>query len=506
MTIQQAGVMQNRKAVSVVLCKSSDSSQVYLVERNPRLRFFGGYFAFPGGTLDDDDPSIPATNVSALSDERVPYILAAAREVFEETGILLTCGDNAIQPERRREYRDALLTGQISFRDILLQAGHVVDLTDFHFICHLLTPEFAPVRYDTQFYWAEIPPGQDPEIIPGELVDGGYYDASAALTEWRHGRMQVVPPVTFMLNEFAASSVAAGMVNVVKEAEEYRAGALHQIYFTPGVQMLPLKTRTLFPASHTNAYLVGEADMLLIDPAPADDDEQERLWRFLDKRISEGKKLSAILLTHHHADHVGAVSACQRRYKLPLLGHKLTADYLPDLAFDRYLEDGDVLPLGQSPDGQPDWTLKVYHTPGHASGHLAFQESRYGAVIAGDMISTLSTIVINPPDGHMATYMHSLHRLLEITTGTIYPSHGPAVATGRALLQHFIDHRNEREKKLLAALSHKAQRADELVREVYDDVDATIWRLAERSLEAGLIKLIEEGRCVQTSHGYCLAR
>ncbi len=166
------------------------------------------------------------------------------------------------------------------------------------------------------------------------------------------------------------------------------------------------------------------------------------------------------------------------------------------------LGDGDELDLGETPDGQPGWKLKVYHTPGHASGHLAFQENRYGAVIAGDLISTVSTIVISPPEGHMATYLRSLEFLESVTEGTIYPGHGPAVRTGKEVLQYFIKHRQEREQKLLGALSSEPQSSFDLVKEVYDDVDSSIWPLAEHSLQAHLIKLLEEGKCEQAGGRY----
>ncbi len=208
------------------------------------------------------------------------------------------------------------------------------------------------------------------------------------------------------------------------------------------------------------------------------------------------------MLTHHHSDHVGALAECQRRYDLPILAHPKTAEKLPGFQFSQLLEHGEELDLGKTPDGKLDWKLKVYHTPGHASGHLAFQEDRYGGVIAGDLISTVSTIVISPPEGHMATYLRSLEFLESVTDGTIYPGHGPAVRTGKEVLQYFIKHRLEREKKLLRTLSSEPQSLSYLVKKVYDDVDSSIWPLAEHSLQAHLIKLIEEGKSEQRGDGY----
>lgn len=493
--------MTNRTAVSLVLTRDPDSTEIYLVERNPKLRFFGGFYACPGGTLDKEDLHIEIKNPDTVQKASLPYIVAAAREIFEETGVLLTQGPE-ISREDLQTYRKQLLDEQILFDEILKKENQTIDAAEFHFICSILTPEFSPVRYDTEFYWVKISENVAPEIWQGELVDGKFISAEEALELWRKGDMLIVPPVVFMLKELVGSSVKKSVPFIAEYAAAYRRGKIHQVYFTPGVQLITLKTRTIPPASTTNTYLVGESQLYIIDPAPTDPGEQDRLWDYLDDRIEEGNEFSGILLTHHHSDHIGALAECLKRYDLPILAHPKTAERMPDVQFNQMLEHGDELDLGETPDGQPDWKLKVYYTPGHAAGHLAFQENRYGAVIAGDLISTVSTIVISPPEGHMVTYLRSLEFLESVTDGMIYPGHGPAVRTGKEVLQYFIRHRQEREKKLLGALSPQPQSPFDLVREVYDDVDSSIWPLAEHSLQAHLIKLIEEGRCEQTGDRY----
>ena len=491
-----------KQAVGIILTRDPESTEVYLVKRNNKLRFFGGYEAFVGGKLDAADRDIPVLNAETCDTGNLPYIVAATREIFEETGILLTSGAGKIAPDRLQDYRRQLLEEEIDFKYLLETEKVSIDANRFHFLCSIITPEFSPVRYDTQFFWVHLPESAIPEILQGELVEGTFVTAEKALDLWVQGEMLIVPPVIFMLKEMVGLSLTSAAGRIKQFAEDYKRGRIHQVYFTPGVQLIAQKTRTLLPATHTNTYLVGEDDLYIIDPAPPDPNEQDRLWNYFEERLKEGKTFKAILLTHHHSDHIGAVKNCQKRYRLPLFAHPKTAEKLPMFHFSGFLNDGDELNLGTAPDGSTGWKLKVLHTPGHASGHLAFQENRYGAIIAGDLISTLSTIVINPPDGHLATYIESLKRMESLATGTIYPGHGPAVLNGRDVLRQYIQHRLQREKKLRESLSDKPQATDELVAKVYDDVEPMIWPLAELSLKAGLIKLIEEGKCKQVKDGF----
>jgi ribonuclease/clavin/mitogillin len=115
-------------------------------------------------------------------------------------------------------------------------------------------------------------------------------------------------------------------------------------------------------------------------------------------------------------------------------------------------------------------------------------------VIVGDMLSTVSTIVIDPPEGHLATYLQSLERLLREPMTTLYPAHGPAMRDGHRLIQKYLRHRGQRETALVETLRQGPIAAADLVAKVYWDTDVKMHRIAARSLLAGLQKLQEEGR------------
>jgi ribonuclease/clavin/mitogillin len=468
------------------------SDQVLLVERNPDLRFFGGYMAFPGGTLEGQDDNVPAENLRNVDDaEYRSFVAAAAREIFEEAGIWLAKGAARLDQSRLERYRRRLLDGDVTFGTVLGETGHYVDGGDFVPLCRITTPPFVPVRYDTWFLQCRLPKGQSVEIVDGELVGGDMVTAGEALERWRRGEVLIAAPVIIILEELARrdGNFVARIKNLT---DSYARGKLHRVYFTPGVILAPLETVTQPPATHTNTYVVGHERLYVVDPAPTDPAEQEKLWELLDELRDEGRSLEGILLTHAHPDHVGALAACQKRYALPVFAHEDAARFLADVEC-RYLSHGQEMDLGNSPDGRPDWKLRAFHTPGHAPGHLAFQESRYGALLVGDLISTLSSILIDPSDGHLRTYLESLRSVEPFARGTVYPAHGPAARDGRKAIRQQLLHRREREEQVLQALTREPQTVDDLVGKVYTDVDVSLHGLAKRSLLSGLIKLEEDG-------------
>jgi glyoxylase-like metal-dependent hydrolase (beta-lactamase superfamily II) len=115
--------------------------------------------------------------------------------------------------------------------------------------------------------------------------------------------------------------------------------------------------------------------------------------------------------------------------------------------------------------------LRVYHLPGHAPGHLAFQETRYQAVIVGDLISTLSSMLIDPTDGHLGTYIESLQFLESVTNGHLYPAHGPPAREGRRVVQKALDHRHKRKQQIIATLGTHPQTLEKLVNDIYAKFD-----------------------------------
>lgn len=496
----------HRVAVSILLTRRLNSSEVLLVHRNPRLPFFGGYLAFPGGTLEPQDHDVAVAHLAGSPDparqDYALFVAAAARELFEETGVWLARGHSPIRPERLRDYRRQMLDGHIRFSEILKRESHYLDGRDFTSICRITTPPFTPRRYDTWFLRCQLPAGATVEVWPGELEGGQFISAQEALQRWHKGEMWIVPPVVVLLQELAGRDCESFLPHVRHLTESFARGKLHRVYCSCGVLLAPLKTNARPPATHTNAYLVGEKQLYLVDPGSEEPPEQERLWELLEELAAEGRTLQGMLLTHHHPNHVGAAAECHRRYGLPVYAHKLTAQHLPHLEFSAYLEHGQELELGTSPDGRPGWKLRVYHLPGHTEGHLAFQETRYQALIVGDLFSPLYPIPIDPEEGRLSAYMRSLQFLESVADGILYPGHGPPTRDGRGAIQKALHDRRRAEELLLAALSSEPQPLESLLEKLGADQDPQMALRDEPSLRSALIKLFEEGRVEQAAEGY----
>lgn len=470
---------------------SGPDLEIYLVLRSPQLRFMGGFWAFPGGTVMEGDYG----KGNKWDDDRASFN-CGLRELFEETGILLGDAGERLNKKVQYEIRRSLLNNELP--ESWLELMHSIEITGNELlpVCRITTPPFAPVRYRTNFMHAGLPPGIEPVIESGELVTGKFITPDAAIRAWEQGVMQIAPPNLLLLRLLSAHGLLDFFHAARTETERFENGSLMPVYFTPGILLAPQKTPTLPPAATTNTLIIGRDKLFVVEPATYENEEQQRLFKKMDELIAQGKQFEAILLTHHHLDHVGAVSAVSRRYGLPVRAHTLTYDRLPEgYIRGEPLNDGDRIELGTAPDGSSDWHLSVVETPGHAVDHICYLESRYQAAIAGDMLSTMSTIIIDPPEGHMRTYLRSLERLLEYPIKMLYPSHGPVHPDGGKLIRKFIKHRGEREQKLIDALSGASRTVEELLPRAYDDVAADSYPVAARSLLAGLIKLEEDGKC-----------
>ena len=240
----------------------------------------------------------------------------------------------------------------------------------------------------------------------------------------------------------------------------------------------------VFTGGGTNTYLVGREDLTLIDPGP-------NIKEHIDEIIRVGEnKIKRILVTHTHTDHSPAALPISKVLDVPMYGRLIDGEsswedetFIPDVI----LNDADIIKTDE-------YTLEVIHTPGHASNHLCFLIKELNCLITGDHIMDGSTVVIGPPDGNMADYLESLNKLFKYKIDCLAPGHGNFMYEPKKVIESIIRHRLSREAKVLRRLEDVGDiDLESLTAIVYDDVPKQLHPIAKFSLEAHLLKLLNEG-------------
>jgi glyoxylase-like metal-dependent hydrolase (beta-lactamase superfamily II) len=234
--------------------------------------------------------------------------------------------------------------------------------------------------------------------------------------------------------------------------------------------------------SGTNTWLIG-TPAWVIDPGPAEPVHVERVWQAAQERGG----IAGIVLTHNHLDHSQAAPELRDRSGAPVAARTAPAQArfeepsLPDLDPDVVLGDGD----GLGP-------FQVIATPGHSADHVSLLAGR--VVFCGDTVLGEGSVFIPPGGGSLAAYLDSLRRLQMLQLDALCPGHGPVVWDPAAKLHHYLEHRLDRERRLLVALDTGLRSTAELLDEVWDDAPAELRPAAALTLESHLDKLAAEGR------------
>ena len=518
-----------------------------------------GAAVFPGGQLDARDRAAHAlcagpsdAEASArlgLAEGGLDYLIAAVRETFEEAGLLLATATAPLDPAALHPWRERLQSGEASFVDFCTATGVQPDLRGLVYAAHWLTPRGAPKRFDTRFFTAHAPSGQQATVDHGEAVAlmwlrpaqaldpalglkllpvtrellkelAGFADAASALAAYaaRAAVPLVEPrraltargPGVVLPHELPYAEV--GRLDPQGHGEVHatlQAGRVVDLSVHPQARVLRMTAPNPGPMTGpgTNTYLVGSAEpgtgWTVIDPGPAlDGAGAPHLQALLGAIAERGGRLERILVTHTHRDHSPGAAALAAATGAPVWGRVASHPEWQDESFRPAHEPqhGERIACG------PGATLRVWHTPGHASNHLCYLLEEEGLLFTGDHVMQGSTVVINPPDGDMAAYLRSLEELLEEPLQWLAPGHGFLVAQPQVVLRALIAHRLKREAKVLAALQQHGPAALEgLVQAVYDDVPAALHGVAQRSLWAHLLKLQGEGRAALDSEDRWLA-
>ena len=259
---------------------------------------------------------------------------------------------------------------------------------------------------------------------------------------------------------------------------------------------------TTFGAMHpggTQIYFVGDPSehMVVVDSG-----EPYRAWtrQILDYHTELGRpRISAVLITHGHGDHIGGLDRLQESFDCEVRCH-------PDLEprLTHQLGSGVVRALQEQEtvDTGGGVSLQAWQTPGHEDDHISYHLPADGAVFSGDTILGNSSSSVR----NLKQYMESLETLANLNPDILCPGHGQVIRDGAARIGWYARHRNEREEQVLAALAEGVGSVDEIVTAVYPrDLADNLRSAAARNVRTHLHKLVEEGRVAEASSSYALA-
>jgi glyoxylase-like metal-dependent hydrolase (beta-lactamase superfamily II) len=254
---------------------------------------------------------------------------------------------------------------------------------------------------------------------------------------------------------------------------------------SPLVRRVVANNPGLMTGPGTNTYLVGIDEVAVIDPGPD-------LARHIDAIIGASMKerVRWVLLTHTHPDHWPAAAKIRKR-----TGAKIAA-FSPFPKADEVTLDLDVvLADGDTIDGT-EFRLEALHTPGHAPNHLCFWLDEERALFTGDHVLNGTTTVVNPQrGGDMVQYLASLERLRKLKrVSKICPGHGDVIEDATATLDEYVAHRKMRERQILKLLKAKPATIPKIVSTLYTDTPDGLVEMAQRQVQAHLVKLKAEGK------------
>lgn len=266
------------------------------------------------------------------------------------------------------------------------------------------------------------------------------------------------------------------------------------------VQVAPMIRRVLasnpspFTFYGTGTYIIGQGNVAVVDPGPADSSHVDALLTGLEDEV-----ITHILITHTHLDHSPACRLLQNHTDAPSYA------FGPHGAGN--VKDGDKVEEGADWEFEPDvkigngeviqgagWSVECVYTPGHTFNHMCYRLGGQKALFCGDHVMAWSTSIIAPPDGDLSAYMKSLELLLRCDDKTYWPTHGPPINNPKPFVRAYIEHRKQRMDEVLNCLGKSINTIPEMVKRMYRDLPESMHPAAARSVFATVLYLIDQNK------------
>lgn len=261
----------------------------------------------------------------------------------------------------------------------------------------------------------------------------------------------------------------------------------------PGVTRIVANNPSVFTFKGTNTYIIGTDDLAIIDPGPEDEAHLQAVLDYVGPR-----KVSHIVITHTHRDHVDGLERMANATKAKVCGYGRTAANQGALSNPKSTEyiDASFKPDIVMTDGDKvsgsNWTLEALFTPGHAPDHLCFGLPESNVLFSGDHVMGWNTTVVAPPEGSMSAYMASLEKLIGRTDTVFFPGHGGRIEAPQRMVRGYMVHRNWREQAILGAIRDGNTTITAIVALIYKGLDERLVTAASLSVQAHVDFLIEK--------------
>ena len=235
-------IPKNAATVILLRDKEPEGLEVFLLKRHEKSSFMGGNFVYPGGRVDRDDGSLESCSLSkgitfeeaqkilggiTSPEEGFAYWIAGIRELFEEAGVLLAYDQkgnlfqfkNRDEQEKFSNYRVLLQKGGITICQIAQEEKLLFALDQLHYYAHWITPEARPERFDTRFFLAHYPLGQEASHDQKETTAGIWIIPRKALEENLKGEVILSPPTLKTLEDLSRFKSIDDIFSSLKERE-----------------------------------------------------------------------------------------------------------------------------------------------------------------------------------------------------------------------------------------------------------------------------------------------